>query len=70
MRRRGRNLRLLLIVVFDFRDCGKRNFYYLTGRGLDFYAGRRQRLRRFHASNCTADTPAVRGYDFYIALAI
>jgi len=57
-------------VVFDFRDSGKGNFYDCAVSTKHFDARGRQRLRAFHTTNCTPDSPPISGDDLYVVLAV
>ena len=58
------------IVIDDFGNRRERNLYDLAVGALDLDAGRRQRLRRFHAAHDAADAVASLRHDLNIAFAI
>jgi hypothetical protein len=58
------------VMVFDFGDGRKRNFYDLTVGALHFDAGGRQGLSGFHTPNGSPDSPPVDRNDLYVVFAV
>jgi hypothetical protein len=57
-------------VILDLGDGGKRDFNDLSVGDLNLYAWSREGLSGFHAANCAAYAPAVRGDYFHVVFAI
>ena len=47
------------VVIFDFRDCWKGDFYYLSVRTFDFYTGGCEGLSGFHAAHDASDPATI-----------
>ena len=57
-------------MVFNLRDGGKRDLYDLPVRNLHLYAGSREGLGSFHASNCAAHAPAISRNNLHVVFAV
>ena len=66
----GTGLLAANVVVFDFGDCWKRNFYDPAIRTKYFDAGGGQCLRAFHTPDRASDSPPISSDDFYVVLAV
>jgi hypothetical protein len=60
----------MLIVILDFRYCGKWNLNDVAVWTLDLHTRSSQRLCGLHAANRAAHPTAVGRYDLNVALAI
>ena len=58
------------VMVFDFGDGRKRDFYDLTVGTLHFDAGGRQGLSGFHTPNCSPDPPPIDRNDLYVVFTV